>query len=156
MDADGDYSLLIDLTNIATIDGEVGLLQQSVDWSIDTSPPTLLSMKEYKEGVTNSTKNIENYATSEQKALAFGVYGADMNYNSIYERNQEMAHGLIAIKKLSGDLGLDYLFDQASFERFENIKTNADSVKLGFSKANAAAYGSFAGCALRRQRVQSG
>jgi len=50
MDTDGDYDLLIDLPNIATINGEQGLLQQSVEWTIDTSPPILLSFKEIREG----------------------------------------------------------------------------------------------------------
>ena len=87
-------------------------------------------LKHYTEGATNSTENLDNYATSEQKAMAFGVYGADMSYNSMYEKNQEMANGLITIRKLADGLGLMHLFDQASFERFENIKGNADSVKF--------------------------
>lgn len=96
-------------------------------------------LKHYKEGATNPTQNLENYVTSEQKAVAFGVYGADMSYNSMYEKNQEMAHGLVTIKKLAGDLGLMHLFDRASFERFENIKGNADSVKFFlFEKYDAA------------------
>jgi len=46
MISDGEYSLTVDLPNIATIDGERGLVQQTVEWIIDTTPPTLLSFAE--------------------------------------------------------------------------------------------------------------
>ncbi len=41
MTSDGEYSLTVDLFNIATLDGEKGLIQQSVSWSMDTTPPEL-------------------------------------------------------------------------------------------------------------------
>ena len=41
-----------------------------------------------------------------------------------------MADYLIAIRKLSDDLGLTHLFDQESMEQFESIKSNPDSVKM--------------------------
>jgi len=40
---DGEYSLIVDLTKIANLDGEKGLIQQSASWSIDTTPPHLVS-----------------------------------------------------------------------------------------------------------------
>lgn len=96
-------------------------------------------LNNYREDVTNSTDNFENYQTAEQKALAFGVYGADLSYISLYGRHDEMADYLIAIRKLTDELGLSSLFDQASFEDFETIKTNPDSVKMFiFDKYDAA------------------
>ncbi len=50
MTSDGDYILTVDLPNIATIDGEQGLLQQEVGWTIDRTPPTLLSISDIREG----------------------------------------------------------------------------------------------------------
>ena len=84
----------------------------------------------YQEGVTNPTDRAEKYVTMEQKSLAFGVYGADLSYNSIYKRNEEMADYLIAIHKLSEDLGLTSQFDQNAIETFDRIKTNPDSVRM--------------------------
>lgn len=41
MALDGDYKLTVDLPNIETIGGEKGLLQQDVDWTIDTTVPEI-------------------------------------------------------------------------------------------------------------------
>lgn len=87
-------------------------------------------LNHYQEDITNPTKRVESYSSSEEKALGFGVYGADLSYNSLYQRNEEMAEYLIAIRKLSEDLGLTSLFDESSIEMFDRIKTNPDSVKL--------------------------
>ena len=87
-------------------------------------------LNNYQEDVANPAENIEKYATSEQKALNFGIYGADLSYMSIHQRNSEMADYLINIRKLSDDLGLTSLFDQASLEKFDRIKEDPDSVKF--------------------------
>lgn len=50
MDGEGSYSIIVDLTAISTIDGKTGLEEQSVDWSIDTTPPTILSFTQNTEG----------------------------------------------------------------------------------------------------------
>ncbi len=50
MSTDGDYSLTVDLPELATIDGIQGLIQQSVEWTIDTTPPSLLSFMPIMDG----------------------------------------------------------------------------------------------------------
>jgi hypothetical protein len=50
MTEDGAYALTVDLPNIATIDGSKGLLQQTVEWSMDTTPPELLTITESRDG----------------------------------------------------------------------------------------------------------
>ncbi|MCA1747578.1 MAG: T9SS type A sorting domain-containing protein, partial [Bacteroidales bacterium] len=50
MTEDGVYGLTVDLPNIATLDGSKGLLQQAVEWSMDTTPPELLSFTESRNG----------------------------------------------------------------------------------------------------------
>lgn len=89
-----------------------------------------IGLNHYQDGITNPTDKLSDYVTADQKALAFGVYGADLSYKSLYARNQEMADYLIVIRKLSDDLGLTFLFDQESMEAFERIKSNPDSMKL--------------------------
>jgi hypothetical protein len=44
------YGLTVDLLNIATIDGSKGLIQQTVEWSMDTTPPELLSFTDIRDG----------------------------------------------------------------------------------------------------------
>jgi len=50
MDGEGAYHLTVDLPSIATIDGNQGLLEQSVGWSLDTTPPSLLSFTTFTDG----------------------------------------------------------------------------------------------------------
>lgn len=87
-------------------------------------------MVNYQDDVTNPPNKAKDYVTSEEMALNFGIYGADLSYKSLYGRHQEMADYLIAIRSLSDQLGLTSLFDQKSLEQFERIKSNPDSVKL--------------------------
>ena len=87
-------------------------------------------LNHYQENVTNPVDKLNDYQTSEQRALIFGVYGADLSYKSLYGRHDEMADYLIVIRKLTDELGLSSLFDQSSFEDFERIKSNSDSVKM--------------------------
>ena len=84
----------------------------------------------YDETVTNPVENLDKYATSEQKALNFGIYGADLSYQSLYGNHEKMADYLITIRSLADELGLISLFTQEAYEEFERIKTNPDSVKM--------------------------
>ena len=84
----------------------------------------------YRENITNPTDQVASYVTSDEKALGFGVYGADLSYNSLYGQHQEMADYIIAIRNLAEELGLVSLFDQEAYERFNRIKTDPDSVRL--------------------------
>ena len=47
---DGEYTLTVDLPNIATIDGAQGLQQQTVAWELDTTSPELLAFTPLYEG----------------------------------------------------------------------------------------------------------
>lgn len=129
MDAPSESSFQLDLIIANNITAPVKLLTDMNQAGLDN----------YSAGITNSVDNLQKYATSQQKALNFGVYGADLSYQSLYGQHDKMADYLIAIRKLSDDLGLISLFNQNSFEHFERIKTNPDSVKLFiFSKYDEA------------------
>jgi hypothetical protein len=45
MTQDGYYSLNIDLTGIETGDGVAGLITQSINWRVDTTPPAVLALR---------------------------------------------------------------------------------------------------------------
>lgn len=100
------------------------------------SPVKLISdmnkagLNTYQDGITNPTESLSNYVTANQKALSFGIYGADLSYKSIHNRNEDMAAYLITIRNLAEDLGLNQLFDEATMETFDRIKSNPDSIKL--------------------------
>lgn len=100
------------------------------------SPVKLISdmntagLNTYQDGITNPTENLSKYVTANEKALSFGIYGADLSYKSIHNRNEDMAAYLLAIRNLAEDLGLNQLFDEETMETFDRIKSNPDSIKL--------------------------
>lgn len=100
------------------------------------SPVKLISdmnkagLNTYQDGITNPTENLSKYVTANEKALSFGIYGADLSYKSIHNRNEDMAAYLLAIRNLAEDLGLNQLFDEKTMETFDRIKSNPDSIKL--------------------------
>lgn len=42
----------------------------------------------YNMDLSNPTANVDNYSTTMQKALNFGVYGADLSYASLFNQTQ--------------------------------------------------------------------
>jgi len=74
MAADGEYALTVDLTNIANLDGEKGLIEQTTGWSLDTTPPVAESFTPD----SNNGFDIHHYTGI---AIEFSepVYGIDVN-----------------------------------------------------------------------------
>ena len=50
MTQDGQYTLTVDLPNIATVEGKKGIMQQTTGWNIDTTPPDIVSFTRLFEG----------------------------------------------------------------------------------------------------------
>lgn len=82
---------------------------------------------DYNAQLLNPTSNSSNYTTSRDKALNFGVYGADLSYTSLFSQTQASIQYMVISKKLADDLGiLDYV--EASFiKRLEKNINNRDS-----------------------------
>jgi len=83
----------------------------------------------------NSPDNVSNYSSPFLKALNMGVYGADLGYLTIYEKNDDAMKYLKAVRDLSKDLGLDGAFDDKLAERFSNNIGNKDSMLVFVSEA---------------------
>ena len=60
----------------------------------------------YNVDLANSTENAVNYTTTTQKALNFGVYGADLSYASLFNQTQSTIQYMAASKKLAEELGI--------------------------------------------------
>lgn len=91
----------------------------SIPSPIQTSLLIESSGAEYDKNVLNDVGNMKNYATSFQKAINLGIYGADVGYVTIYDQSQDALKYMTAIRRLSDDLGISGAFDQATIERFE-------------------------------------
>ena len=50
MAEDGEYTLVVDMPGIANLDGEKGLTEQTVTWTMDTTPPSVVSFTPDSKG----------------------------------------------------------------------------------------------------------
>ena len=84
----------------------------------------------YNAELLNPIANVDNYSTNTQKAINFGVYGADLSYANIFEQTQETMFYMNCTKKLSDALGVSSAFDAATMERLEENINNKDSLMI--------------------------
>ena len=84
----------------------------------------------YNSGITNPVENTSKYSTNMQKALNFGVYGADLSYASIFDQSQESMFYMNCTKKMSDGLGITAAFDAETMERIEENMNNRDSLMI--------------------------
>ena len=94
----------------------------------------------YSMDLSNSVDKVPNYATTMQKALNFGVYGADLSYVSLFNQTQASIQYMSAVKSLADDMGI-FDFVQADIvNRIESNINDRDSlmeiITDGFNSAN--------------------
>lgn len=77
----------------------------------------------YKELLSNPKKT-ERFSTSADLALNIGVYGVDLSYSKIFNKNQDALNALAAIKELSTKIGIP---DSHAANVFSEIETNIET-----------------------------
>ncbi len=82
----------------------------------------------FNESVLTNAGKVENFTTTFQRAINMGVYGADLGYAAIYEKNLQAVSYLNSIEKLSKDLGISGAFDKDLVDRFIENGNNQDSI----------------------------
>lgn len=101
-------------------------------FSIPSPIQTAMLIKEkggnYDKSILNTPGNISGYATTFQKAINLGVYGADLGYTSIYDQQQDALDYINVVNDLSKSLGISGAFDQELLERFSENTSNEDSL----------------------------
>lgn len=89
--------------------------------------------------ITNKTEYAENYLTTRQKALALGVYSADISYVSLYQQKEEASAYAKVFQQLLEELQIS-VFDASYMERYQNNLEFKDSlinlVNDAINKAN--------------------
>jgi len=94
----------------------------------------------YTMDVANSTTNLDKYMTEKDKALSFGVYGADLAYVATYNKSQETNLFFEVCKKISDDLGLSNIYDEKTFAKVEANIENKDSLHAVISNSFSQTY----------------
>ncbi|MFH2095314.1 MAG: hypothetical protein ABIJ16_06405 [Bacteroidota bacterium] len=75
-----------------------------------------------------STDLIDNYTSGEQKALALGVFGADLGYINVYSKNSLVIDYITAIKSLADDIKVGQFFEFETLKRLAKNSENIDSL----------------------------
>lgn len=82
----------------------------------------------FNKGILFASNKVNTFNTDATRALALGIYGADLGYVSMYNQTQEALTYLGSIKQLADKLGVSSAFDEKTFKRFENNLSNKDSL----------------------------
>ncbi len=111
-------------SNLIEIEGKV--------FSIPSPIQTAFLLKEvgtdYQSTLLNPSDKASAYSTSYNKALALGVYGADLGYATIFDQTQDAITYMAVSKKLASDLGISGVFNEGMVKRFEENLGNQDSL----------------------------
>jgi len=119
-----DASLDSNRTKLLNVGGAIF----SIPSPVQTAVLIKNSGASYDGSLGNSVKNVGNYVTAFNKSLVMGIYGADLAYATIFDKNQEAINYLGAIEKLSNDLELSNAVDQSIVKRFTRNMGKQDSL----------------------------
>ncbi|MCX8079763.1 MAG: hypothetical protein N3F09_00840 [Bacteroidia bacterium] len=125
-------------TGLLNVEGEIF----SVPSPIQTA---LLIQKlglKYTKDILLPSNTVGKFNTDYSKALAMGIFGADLGYVSIYNQTQDALSYLASLKQIGDNLGITNAFDPKMLERFEKNITNKDSllVLVGDAYRNSDAF----------------
>ncbi|NND94769.1 MAG: hypothetical protein HKN45_07860 [Flavobacteriales bacterium] len=82
----------------------------------------------FKQQLLLDAKDLDPYQTNSQKAIALGVYGAELGYVSLYEENDLAIGYMNTARKLADDVGISNAFDERLIERFSENMGKPDSL----------------------------
>lgn len=103
------------------------------------SPIQMVSLIKSRDKIFNSSvltdaSDVENFTTTFQRAVNMGIYGADLGYATIYEKNSQALSYMTSIDKLSGELSIAGAFDAELVQRFIDNGSNQDSMLVIMSE----------------------
>ncbi|MBN8703072.1 MAG: hypothetical protein J0M08_08405, partial [Bacteroidetes bacterium] len=118
-------------------DSTKNLSQKSMDEIITSipSPVEITSLikqsgSDYNNLLLNPSSNASLYNTNGKKALAIGLYGADLGYINIYEKTYSALDYLNVVRDLADEIKVGQFFDFNTLKRLAQSKKNTDSLLL--------------------------
>jgi len=88
----------------------------------------------YEWSLPNNPEVVDDYQTIKYQALNMGVYGADLNYASVFDQTTETMLYLRCAKSLGKQLGVEEVFDEETVDRIDNNVENQDSMQVIISE----------------------
>lgn len=111
-------------------EGVIDDLLQEIPSPLEISVLLKQSGKKYNVDYLNSADNIARYNNNYQKAMNLGIYGTDLGYTNIYEKNTDGIKYMTSIKGLADDLNIGQFFDLETISRLATNSKNLDSLLL--------------------------
>lgn len=102
---------------------------------LETSFTIKESGAEYNSDFLNPIENVNTYSEEGKKALNMGVYGTDLGYINIYEKQLHTVSYVTCLKTLAEDLNVGHFFDLESIERMSSASDNMDSLLIESTKS---------------------
>ena len=82
----------------------------------------------YNKDLLNNPKNSDQYVDLVSQSLNLGVYGADLGYCALYDKQQESIGFMKSAQGLSEILGMSDAFDMVTIQAIERNLDNKDSL----------------------------
>lgn len=82
----------------------------------------------YRSSVMNEIALADNYITSAEKAVNFGIYAADMSYATVFEIHEKSHAYFSLLKRIANQLGITEGYDKEIVDRLNNNYQNSDSL----------------------------
>ncbi len=82
----------------------------------------------FQAELMNPVEKSDKYVTTEEKAVALGVYASDIAYCAVYGKSDETMNYFVTSKKIADDLGLTEGFDEKIANRIDKNLHNSDSL----------------------------
>lgn len=107
---------------------EVNVLIQSIPSPLETTRLIEALGARYRERYLNDPDHVNEYATEFSQAVNLGIYGTDLGYINIYERQQDVLNYLDVVTKLANNLNVGQFFNLQAMQRLVSNKANSDSL----------------------------
>ena len=128
---------------IDTTDTEI-VTSMEVEYSVPTPNELFEIIKlqggKQQPGLVNPLDKRENYVETKEKAMAFGVYSADLAYMSCFGIGTEFLLYMKTIEEMGDELGISGAFDEDLMDRIENNEGDTDTL---FAISNETYYDSY-------------
>jgi hypothetical protein len=82
----------------------------------------------YGKELPLSTEDVARFVSPSQRALALGIFGADLAYVTIHKDGQRAMKVLQTVERISSELDLSNAFDKELSERFKKSLNSEDSL----------------------------
>lgn len=132
VDDSGGMDVVSDNTTVSKISNEdiekVKKIFYAIPSTIEMASMIKQSGASYNSEVLNDINNVTNYNTARSKAINLGIYGADLSYTSIFNRNQESVFYLSCSKQLAEQLDISNALSEDLLERIEEKVEDRDSL----------------------------